>query len=56
MLVVGFITGLMGGGYGEFFGGVLWCSGQLIPLLLSWVYKRFYGADDWYKRETFFVV
>lgn len=54
MLVVGFVCGLMGGGYSEFWGSVFLCVGHVAFLPFCWLYKKLYGVDKWYKSETFF--
>ena len=56
MLIVGFVIAMMGGGWDECLGGALWCIGQVVPVLLSWGYKKAYGSDDWFKSETFFGI
>lgn len=53
MLVIGAGIGFKGGGWNDFFGGVLWCLGQTLPFVFAWIYRKLYGADEWVRSETF---
>jgi len=55
-LVIGFFIGFYGGGWHDFFIGLYWCAAHVMCLPFVGLYKLLYGADEWYKSETFFGI